>query len=116
MKKIFLAAAAVAGVFACPAFAATITVAAGEGAQERLQEALIEAQPGDTVELAAGKFVLTDGLSLDVDNVTVKGAGPDATPAAVGRRRQCVSDKSYLRPCDEAQTATGAPCPAAPSM
>ncbi len=75
MRKIFLAAAAVAGVFACPAFAATITVAAGEGAQERLQEALIEAQPGDTVELAAGKFVLTDGLSLAVDKVTLKGQG-----------------------------------------
>ena len=79
MKKLFLAAAAVSVISACPAFAATINVAAGDGAQERLQEALINAQPGDVVELAAGKFVLTDGLSLDVDKVTVKGQGEKET-------------------------------------
>lgn len=79
MKKIFLAAAAVAFISACPAFAATINVTAGDGAQERLQEALINAQPGDVVELAEGKFVLTDGLSLDVDKVTVKGQGEKKT-------------------------------------
>ena len=64
---------------AAPAIAATHQVAAGEGAQERLQEALILAQPGDTVELGAGRFVLTDGLSLDADGVTVKGAGMAST-------------------------------------
>lgn len=47
----------------------------GDGAQERLQEALIAADPGDTIELGAGRFALTDGLSLDVDRVTVKGQG-----------------------------------------
>lgn len=57
------------------AFAAVHTVEAGPNAQERLQGALIEAQPGDTVEIGAGRFELTDGLSLDVDNVTVRGAG-----------------------------------------
>lgn len=64
---------------AAPAIAATHQVAAGEGAQERLQEVLILAQPGDTVELGAGRFVLTDGLSLDANGVTVKGAGMDRT-------------------------------------
>ena len=54
-------------------------VAAGDGAQSRLQEALIIAQPGDVVQLAAGRFVLTDGLSLDANGVTVRGAGMDAT-------------------------------------
>ena len=48
-------------------------------AQERLQTARLDASPGDVVELGAGRFELTDGLSLDVDDVTVKGAGPDAT-------------------------------------
>ena len=62
-----------------PAHAKTIAVAAGEGAQGRLQEALITAQPGDVVQLAAGRFVLTDGLSLDANNVTVRGAGMDGT-------------------------------------
>ncbi len=60
-----------------PALAKTITVEAGADAQERLQEALILAEPGDIVELGAGTFALTDGLSLDVDNVTVRGAGMD---------------------------------------
>lgn len=62
-----------------PAIAATHKVEAGAGAQEKLQEALILAQPGDTVELGAGRFALTDGLSLDTNGVTVKGAGMDAT-------------------------------------
>ena len=61
------------------AFAATHTVEAGPDAQERLQEALIIAEPGDTVEIGAGRFELTDGLSLDVDNVTVRGAGAGET-------------------------------------
>ncbi len=62
-----------------PVHAKTIPVNAGDGAQSRLQEALIGAQPGDVVELAAGRFVLTDGLSLDADGVTVRGAGMEVT-------------------------------------
>lgn len=61
------------------AAAAEIAVEAGEGAAERLTEALISAKPGDTVRIGAGRFDLTDGLSLDVDDVIVKGAGPDRT-------------------------------------
>lgn len=61
-----------------PAAAKTISVAAGTpDANEKLQEALILAEPGDTVELGAGTWNLTDGLSLDVANVTVRGAGTD---------------------------------------
>jgi parallel beta-helix repeat protein len=74
-----LIAAASALALAAPAHAKTIAVAAGEGAQARLQEALIVAEPGDVVELGAGRFVLTDGLSLDVKGVTVRGNGMDAT-------------------------------------
>ncbi|WP_209347141.1 parallel beta-helix domain-containing protein [Pontixanthobacter sp. CEM42] len=62
-----------------PAWAETITIAPGDGAQERLQEALILAEPGDEIVLEAGRFALTDGLSLDVDGVTVRGAGMDQT-------------------------------------
>lgn len=62
-----------------PALAATIKVEAGPGAQEKLQEALILAKPGDTVELGAGRFAMTDGLSLDVANVTIRGAGMEGT-------------------------------------
>jgi parallel beta-helix repeat protein len=70
---------AVALLMASTASARTIDVAAGADAQTRLQEALILAEPGDVVQLGAGVFTLTDGLSLDVNNVTVRGAGMDAT-------------------------------------
>ena len=78
MRKIAIASAALCALV-YPAFAKTISVAPGDGAQERLQEALIVAQPGDVVELAAGKFALTDGLSLDVSGVMIKGQGANET-------------------------------------
>jgi parallel beta-helix repeat protein len=74
MRKIAVASAAFCALVQ-PLSAKTIAVAPGDGAQERLQEALITAAPGDVVELGAGRFVLTDGLSLDVNGVTVKGQG-----------------------------------------
>ncbi len=74
-----LLASAMALAFAAPLHAKTIDVAAGDGAQQRLQEALILAQPGDVVKLGAGRFTLTDGLSLDVNGVIVRGAGMEAT-------------------------------------
>ena len=74
-----LLASAMALVIAAPLHAKTIDVAAGDGAQQRLQEALILAQPGDVVKLGAGRFTLTDGLSLDVNGVVVRGAGMEAT-------------------------------------
>ena len=64
---------------ATPVLAETISIAPGEGAQERLQEALILAEPGDEIVLDAGRFNLTDGLSLDVDGVTLRGAGMHAS-------------------------------------
>jgi parallel beta-helix repeat protein len=71
--------ASAAAFAAHPANARTIAVAAGADAQERLQQALLDAKPGDTVRLGPGVFTLTDGLSLDVDSVTVRGAGGDRT-------------------------------------
>lgn len=59
--------------------AKTIEVSASDNAQEQLQEALILAEEGDTISLSAGKYVLTDGLSLDVNGVTVRGQGEDKT-------------------------------------
>ena len=62
---------------AAPVFAETHRVAPGPDAQQKLQEALILAKSGDVVELAAGRYVLDDGLSLDVDGVVLRGAGAD---------------------------------------
>jgi parallel beta-helix repeat protein len=56
-----------------------IMVAAGPDAQARIQAALIAAKPGQTVQLGEGKFDLQDGLSLDVANVKLIGAGPEKT-------------------------------------
>lgn len=72
-----LTSAAIALALAAPALAETHTIQPGDDAQERLQEALILAQPGDEIVLAPGRYELTDGLSLDVDNVTLRGAGMD---------------------------------------
>jgi len=52
IRTAFAAALLLSG--AAPALAATLKVEASAGAQEKLQEALILAKPGDTVELGAG--------------------------------------------------------------
>lgn len=78
-----LALAAVLLATAAPLAAETHRVEPGEGAAARLQEALILAAPGDVIELGAGRFVLTDGLSLDVDGVTLRGAGMEGESASV---------------------------------
>ena len=79
MRNLLIAAAATAALLAGQACAKVLTVTPGGDAQEKLQTALLDAKPGDTVAIAAGRYELTDGLSLDVANVTVKGAGPAAT-------------------------------------
>ncbi|MCX9146692.1 parallel beta-helix domain-containing protein [Erythrobacter sp. WG] len=79
MNRLAFAAALLASAAASPLAAETHRVAPGEGGAERLQEALILAKPGDVIELGEGRFTLTDGLSLDVDRVTVRGAGMDKT-------------------------------------
>src|SRR4051812_38993527 len=74
-----LAIAFAAALAAGAAQAKTLAVARGPDAQERLQTALLDAKPGDVVKLAAGRYEFTDGLSLDIANVTVQGAGPAQT-------------------------------------
>jgi parallel beta-helix repeat protein len=94
---------AMVALFATPAFAKTISVAPGPDAQTRLQEALIDAVPGDTVQLGAGRFALTDGLSLDVNRVIVRGTGPATTildfkgQKAAGEGLLVTSDDVVLR-------------------
>jgi|GEM_PF-54038 len=44
-----------------------------------IQQALMLAEPGAVIELGPGRYELTEGLSLNVDNVTIKGAGMDRT-------------------------------------
>ena len=103
MKSFAQYAGAVALIVAAPALAATHTIEPGEGAQERLQEALILAEPGDEIVLAAGRYALTDGLSLDVDGVTLRGAGMQqsvldfTTQSGAGEGLLVTSDDVTLR-------------------
>ena len=59
--------------------AQVIAIENGPDIQEKLQEALILAKPGDTIRLAEGFYSFSDCLSLDVDEVKVVGAGMDKT-------------------------------------
>lgn len=52
---------------------------AGDDFQTWLQTALIQAEVGSTITLPSGTFEMTDGLSLDVDGVTLTGAGQGET-------------------------------------
>ena len=56
-----------------------IIIGPGENAQEDLQEALILMSEGDTLLIKSGYYLFEDGLSLDVDDVTVIGEGMNET-------------------------------------
>jgi parallel beta-helix repeat protein len=64
---------------ALTAAAETVRIEPGPEVQFELQEALILAEPGQVIELAEGVYEMTMGLSLDVDGVTIRGAGMDKT-------------------------------------
>lgn len=47
--------------------------------EESLQQQLIQAQPGDVIEIPAGTHDLTRSLSLNVPGVTIRGAGMNSS-------------------------------------
>ena len=47
--------------------------------EESLQQQLIQAQPGDIIEIKAGVYELSRSLSLNVSGVTIRGAGRDSS-------------------------------------
>ena len=47
--------------------------------ETNLQERLLDAQPGEVIEIPAGTFSFDRSLSLTVDGVTIRGAGIDDT-------------------------------------
>ena len=59
--------------------AASETIKPGPLSYEEIQTALIFAKPGDIIDLDEGIFYFEDGLSLNVDNVTIQGKGMDKT-------------------------------------
>ncbi len=47
--------------------------------EKELQTALIQARPGDVIQLPSGRFQMTGTLSVTVPGVTIRGAGMDKT-------------------------------------
>jgi parallel beta-helix repeat protein len=64
---------------ATPLWAETFDITPGPEAEAALQEALILAQPGDEVVLAAGRYDIRNQLSLANEEVTLRGAGMAAS-------------------------------------
>jgi parallel beta-helix repeat protein len=62
-----------------------IGLTAGASAEE-VQTALIEIAPGGTIAFGKGTFAFEVDLSLDVDGVTIQGAGRDATTLSFARQ------------------------------
>ena len=60
-------------------FSSEIFLEPSVNSQEEIQEALILANSGDTLKLGKGTYYFEDGLSLDIDNVTIEGAGMNET-------------------------------------
>ena len=61
------------------ASAKEIFIEPSDNSQEEVQTALIELSSGDILTLSPGIFVFEDGLSLDVDEVIVRGSGINET-------------------------------------
>ena len=59
--------------------AASETIKPGPQSYEEIQSALIFAKPGDIIDLDEGIFYFEDGLSLNVDDVTIQGKGMNET-------------------------------------
>ena len=56
--------------------------------EESLQVQLIEAQPGDVIEIPAGTHAMTRSLSLTVPGVTIRGAGMDQSILSFANQAQ----------------------------
>ncbi len=63
----------------CEGVDGTCVAIAGGASQADVQTAFIEAESGTTIAFGAGRYSFTSDLSLDVDGVTIKGQGMDAT-------------------------------------
>src|SRR5262245_61352612 len=79
MKRIILAMAITGCVAACQKLEQAPAAAADAGYQKVLIERLLDAKPGDVIQIPAGRFAFDRSLSLRVDGVTIRGAGQDKT-------------------------------------
>ena len=54
--------------------------------ERKLQAQLLDAQPGDVIDIPAGKYALSRSLSLTANGVTIRGAGMDKTVLSFARQ------------------------------
>jgi parallel beta-helix repeat protein len=54
--------------------------------EKRLQEKLLDAKPGDVIDIPAGKYALSRSLSLTANGVTIRGAGMDKSILSFARQ------------------------------
>ena len=78
-KKAFTLLVLVVTLFSQIGESKNVIISPSENDHETIQEALILLQPGDSLVLQKGIYKFEDGLSIDVDNVKVIGAGMDKT-------------------------------------
>ncbi|MEZ6091621.1 MAG: parallel beta-helix domain-containing protein [Pirellulaceae bacterium] len=77
--------------------ALVVRIAPGDDAQRQAQEALITAQPGDTIEFEAGIFEFSGTLSLDgIDGITIRGKGLDQTILNFASQRKGTGGEGLL--------------------
>ena len=59
----------------------------GPDAYENLQEAMILMSPGDSILIKSGDYFFEDSLSLDIDNVVIRGEGLNTTILNFGNQK-----------------------------
>ena len=75
--KIWMMAALSLALAACGEKAAENTTPTNSAYQETLMLQLLDAKPGDVIEIPEGVFAFDRSLSLTVDGVTIRGQGMD---------------------------------------
>ena len=80
MKKYFLLITAAAAIAACTNQKKNTAILPSENDDKSVQEAFINAKPGDTIRFGEGVFKFRNTVSLEgIDSVTIIGAGMDKT-------------------------------------
>src|SRR6478609_6593922 len=80
MRRILVMAVAAALLGGCGKTEAPVAVSVKDADfQKQLLERLIDAKPGEVIDIPAGKFQFDRSLSLRISGVTIRGAGSDKT-------------------------------------
>ena len=75
------------GLFSLYVSAKDYVINPGPDAYENLQEAMILMSPGDSILIKSGDYFFEDSLSLDIDNVVIRGEGLNTTILNFGNQK-----------------------------